>query len=173
MKAQHLLALGLRMAAIYLALITVQAVMEALYYLKLSGVDEQSGGWLAGQLTFTSLYILASAALLLFPLTIARFLLSGIEADKVLQVENVGQFRSVAFSLLGVYLVVDALPQIGSTASWLWLQLHEEYSNLNAYNYVPKSTALILQLLIGIALCMLPVSLDNLLARFRKFGLRK
>tara|TARA_R110002073_G_scaffold84612_8_gene202044 strand:- start:169573 stop:170094 length:522 start_codon:yes stop_codon:yes gene_type:complete len=173
MKAQDLLALGLRMAGIYLALITSKAVMETLYYLKLNGVDEQGSGWLAGQLTFTSLYILTSATLLLFPLTTSRFLLPSIEAEKELQMENVGQLRSIAFSLLGVYLVVDALPEIGSTLGWLWLQLNEEYSELNAYNYVPGSIALVLQLLIGVGLCIFPVPLDHLLERLRQAGLRK
>lgn len=173
MKAEELLALGLRMAGVYLVLTTSRVVMDTVYYLKVEGMDDASSGWLLGQLGFTSLYVLASGVLLLFPLTMARLLLSGIEADKVLQIENLDGFRPVAFSVLGVYLIVNALPDIGSTIGWFWLQLGEEYSDLNPQNYLPGTIKLIVQCLVGVLLCLLPVSLDKLLESFRQWGLRK
>lgn len=76
--------------------------------------------------------------------------------------------------MLGVYFIVDALPDLAGTLMRYILVSSQKYPDVGLIDGLPIWMAsLAMQLAIGAVLCLMPARLSDLLAAVRGAGLRK
>ncbi|WP_043309238.1 hypothetical protein [Pseudomonas sp. ML96] len=174
MKASDLLAIALRISALYLLFRTfLLAVQQYQYVSQLANVSysgKAPGAAILGIAMVLGLG-LVSLALLKFPVTIARWL-TPATADKPLSINlSVDELQSAAFCVLGVYLIAMGLADFANNGMWIIYILRGgelERNNLAAY-FINQLITLV-EFAIGLALCLKSDGLSQFIRRLRTAG---
>jgi len=175
MKTVDILSVGLRVIGIYGLLKGIQNVAmvsasSAVYRTQFP--DDNSYYFVAGG--FIIAYFIASFVLILFPVKIARILMSaetGLSSEAALKSR---EFQAVALSILGVYVVAYSLPMVLQNSAFAWqaFTMPEYYSDTAGREHVIYALARALELIIGLYLCLQSEGLVNLMYKLRGLGLK-
>lgn len=176
MKATDLLAIALRLFALYLLYMAFATAIQQYQYLQQVGNVSAPGdtrGLVAVAFGQVFGLLLVAVALLKFPMTIARRLAPPTADEAQSQGLSAQELQSVAFCVLGVYLVAQGLADLIYNAAWIIYMLRGTpavQDNLVAYSIQELIT--VVELLIGLFLCLKAEGLSQLIRRLRSAGLR-
>jgi hypothetical protein len=174
MKTSDLLAIALRISALYLLFQAfVLAFQQYQYVSQLANVSAPGEATGAATLAIGMVIGLAVTGLALFkfPLTFARRLIPA-QADKPVNISlSIDELQSAAFCVLGVYFIAICLADFAHNGVWIVYILRGgelERSNLAAY--VINELITLVELVIGLVLCLKADGLSQLIRRLRTIG---
>lgn len=176
MKATDLLTIALRIFALYLLYSTFMTAIQQYQYIH-QVANVSAPGDVRG-LVFLAIgqvacLLLVALALLKFPQTIARRLAAPASTETSTTGINAQELQSVAFCILGVYLVARSLADFFNNAAWIIYMLRgtpADQENLPAYAIQELIT--VIELLIGLFLCLKAEGLNQLIRRLRSAGVQ-
>lgn len=175
MKSLELLSLGLRIVGIYAFVLVMQTgLLNYRNFFSWSDGEEGMGGVVF--ITYMLLSVMAALCvpLVFLPVTVAGWLLPKTPEGDPLIKGDIAQLQTTAFTVLGVYFIADALPDLAGTLMRYILVSSQEYPDVALIDGLPIWMAsLAMQLVIGAVLCLMPARLSDLLAAVRGAGLRK
>ena len=175
MKSLEVLALGLRLVGIYIFIVVLQNGLSNYYtFFAWREFEEDLLG--AVFMTYALLSAMAALCVLLvfMPTRVATWLLPKTPENDPAITGSIEDLKVAAFTVLGVYLVVDALPELMGSIVRYYSVKTAEYPDLSQIDGLSIWIAsFVLQLVIGIVLCFMPVKLSELLTAARRAGLRK
>ena len=174
MKASDLIAIALRLMALYLVLIALETALQQVMLFNQDIGDVFSGAYLAMVfvgLLQTATPLLAGLVLFNFPRTIARWLLPG-DSDLPIAIGMTGdELQTAAFCILGVYLVAIGIPDVLSYATWIvYIVQDGADSPYDLPETLLNGLQASVELGIGLALCIRAEALRQLIGRFRTAG---
>jgi len=170
MKASELLAVGVRLCGVMLVVVGLKSI--ARHYQTFSMMNfngDIDTTWLAyiavGELLIV---FLLSVLFIKFPMTFAKKLLPVDELLTVDFSDGAESFMSVCFCVLGVYILSWAIPDLVDNGMWLWYFSGERHYQSPSYSEVIITTTVtVVEILIGLFLCLRARGFSNLLWRLR------
>lgn len=175
MRNIELLVIGIRLVGIYAAFKGLQFIAIAYSSVQqtLSFAPEMDAASITGiYIAIVLLYFAFVVFLLVKPLSVAKILLPKTDANEPLMQASISALEVAAFTILGVYIITLALPQVLGDGSRLW-QLTEAqnlYDHSTKNTYITNLCISVFQLLIGIYLCLQASGLRKLIYKIREFG---
>lgn len=176
MKATELLAIALRIFALFLLYSTfVTAIQQYQYIHQAANVSAPGDirGLIAVAVGEVIGLLLIALFMLKFPMTIARRLAPPPSTATEASGLGAEELQSVAFCVLGVYLVASSLADFFNNGAWIIYMLRGTpavQENLVAYSIQELIT--VIELLIGLFLCLKADGLSRLIRRLRSAGVR-
>ncbi|MDX5372329.1 MAG: hypothetical protein LPK18_07825 [Pseudomonadaceae bacterium] len=176
MKATDLLAIALRLFALFLLYSAFVAAVQQYHYIRQAaavGSPDDMRVLLVLTIGQVGGLLLAAFALLKFPVTIARRLAPMPERETPAAGIDAEELQSVAFCILGVYLIARGLADFLHNGAWILYMLRGTpaiQENLVAYSIQQMVT--VAELLIGLFLCLKAAGLSRLIRRLRSAGVR-
>lgn len=177
MKSIEVLALGIRVIGIFSILEILQftatsyAAIQQWAYVN---PGESITAWLVLYGCIGLLLIAVCFLLIKFPITVSRLLLPNANDDEPVFNGSADDLRISAFIIIGVYILSWAIPDFIYNASML-LRMRSE-GILHLYNQSTKGEIIIqeiitvLEIVIGLYLCLQAKGLNTLLLKFRGLG---
>jgi len=167
MGKKEFVALGIRMAAIFYI---VRYGIPPLYSLPELGEHKIS---VYINIAILAIFLLISLLLLKFPLLFAGALLPKTNQDDVASTYHLEDIRMVAFTILGLYVLVTSIPDL-----FYWLIVVQQHrSNNLAIEWRPEDlgsmASTLVELILGIWLLFGAKGLQGLLYKFRYAGIDK
>ena len=177
MKSIEILALGIR-------LVGIAAIFQLLQFFGYSATSIQQWLYSHPGESFTWLISVYGAIcivfaimcflLIKFPITVSRWLLPKTTNDEPVFNGSIDDLRIAAFTVMGVYILSWAVPDLFYNAGTL-LQLNDERM-MGLYNPDDKNALIldeiitIMEISIGLYLCLQAKGLNNLLLKLRGLG---
>lgn len=175
MKSIELLALGLRLVGIYAFILVLQSGLQS-YYGFFAWREAEEGVLGLIFMNYMTLSVMAALCVLLvaMPVKVATWLLPKTpENDPVIK-GNIEELKVAAFTVLGVYLIANTLPELVAAMVRYYDIKSAEYPDLSQLDGMGLWLAnVMVQLVIGIVLCFMPVKLSEVLTAMRRAGLGK
>lgn len=176
MKATDLLAIALRLFALFLLYRAFVTAIQQYQYIhqvaNVSAPGDIRGLVVVGVGQVIGLLLIA-IVMLKFPLTIARRLAPPPSNEPETTSLGAQELQSVAFCVLGVYLLARGLADFFNNGAWIIYLLRAtpaEQQNLVAYSIQQLIT--VIELLISLYLCLKADGLSQLIRRLRSAGVR-
>ncbi|SDJ80711.1 hypothetical protein [Microbulbifer yueqingensis] len=170
MKSRELLSVGLRVCGvllIFLGLRTISNQYMSLGMLSYNG-DERIQVYAVVTVIEIALIFLLALALLKFPNLVAKKLLPRESDDKVEFSKNGKELLSIAFCLMGVYILSWAIPDLVNNGMWLIHFSERAYaSDSNYAETVIVQITTVVEIVIGGFLCFGASGLGNVLWKLR------
>lgn len=178
MKTTDLLAIALRLFALFLLYSAFVMAIQHYQYIHQAantGTGDGIGGLIILGIIQVGGLLLAAAILLKFPMTFARRLAPAPEPEPEASSRgiNADELQSVAFCVLGVYLLARGLADLLFNATWIIYMLRgtpADQQNLPAY--VIQELITLVELGIGLFLCLNAGGLNRLIRRLRSAGVQ-
>ncbi|MEK1904606.1 MAG: hypothetical protein AAAB13_02410 [Pseudomonas sp.] len=174
MKTTDLLAIALRIFALFLLYTTfVTAIQQYQYIHQAANVSVPGDirGLIVVGLGKVIGLLLMALAMLKFPMTLARRLAPPSDTEANTGGISAQELQSVAFCVLGVYLVARSIADFFNNGAWIIYMLRGTpavQENLVAYSIQELIT--VIELLIGLLLCLKAEGLSQLIRRLRRAG---
>lgn len=174
MKSIEVLALGIR-------LVGIVSIFEILQFFAFSyrslqqwmyvNPGESVVSWLILYGIIGLIFIVVCFFLIRFPITCSRWLLPKVESAEPIFNGSIDDLRIAAFTVIGVYILSRAVPDLFYNASML-LHIKGEgmmspYDISAKKEYVIQALITVLEVGIGLYLCLQAKGLNNLLLKFR------
>lgn len=177
MKGIELLALGLRLVGIYGLLKGIQFISIAIGSVRqysMMSPDENFSLWYGIFGVSLLLYFLAALALIVFPVQIAKKLMPRSDEQAPLTHIGAQELQVVAFTILGIYVLSWAIPDLVSRAAFLWntVRMDDFYGPTAFSERVISTCVSVLQVGIGLYLCFQSEGLSRILMMIRGLGYR-
>ncbi|SIR76815.1 hypothetical protein SAMN05878276_0004 [Aquipseudomonas alcaligenes] len=173
MNTTDLLAITLRLFALFLLYSAFVMGIQHYQYIHQAahtGTSDGIGALLVLGILQVGGLLLAAVILLKFPLTLARRLAPAPAAEANSGI-SAAELQSVAFCVLGVYLLARGLADLLFNATWIIYMLRgtpADQQNLAAY--VIQELITVVELCIGLFLCLKADGLSQLIRRLRSAG---
>ncbi len=176
MKSIELLATGIRLLGIYVFIYAIrtgiyqyQAVMQ---YRSTSQDDMVVFTYLA--LVQVALLFVASILMFKFPVLLSKWLLPKTKENEVILDGTAKDIEVSIFVVIGVYILSWAIPDLFHNGLWWWYSSHSQISNMweqgTKSEYIINQIVTVLEIAIGLCLCLRAKGLSNLLRRLREAG---
>ena len=178
MKSIELLSTGIRLLGIYVfiyafrtGIYQYQAVMQ---FRSTSQDDMVAFTYLA--LIQVGLLFIASFLMFKFPVSLAKWLLPKTKENEVVFDGSAKDIEISIFTIIGVYILSWAIPDLFHNGIWWWYSTHSEISGMweqgGGNEYIINQIVTVLEIAIGLYLCLRAQGLSNLLRRLREAGAR-
>lgn len=176
MKSIELLAIGIRVLGIFAL---IYAIKTGLYQYQIilqfqSNVENELT--LVRFLATAQVGLLLAAALLMikFPVSVSNWLLPKSKNQEPILNGSVHDVETAAFVIIGVYILSFAIPDVFDNGIWWWYSSHGETSRLwgqdGSHKYLINQAVTVIEMAIGLFLCLRANGLSGLLRRFREAG---
>jgi Ca2+/Na+ antiporter len=177
MKSIDILVIGIRLVGIVFILRLVQYLSESyesIYRWTLAAPEESLTFVLLIYGTFGLAFAVICFILIKFPLTVSRWLLPKSKDDEPVFNGSIDDLRIAAFTIIGVYIVSWAIPDLFYNVSML-VKLQSEtavklYSSDSIIDFMIRTGMTVLEIFIGLYLCLQAKGLNNLILKFRGLG---
>jgi hypothetical protein len=173
MKSLELLAIGVRLMGIYTIIyalrsaINVNRLLEQFNY----QIHQDPTFGLAMMVGEVVLMVVAAIIMLRFPLTISRWLLPKTKEGEMVLKGEPQDIEWVLYSVLGIYILASALPDLVQNGlSWWYIGHASEYAQSYKERYIVYEVATVVEIGIGLYLCLRAEGLMRLLKRLRHAG---
>lgn len=177
MKSIEILALAIRLIGIVFILDVVQffaysytTTQQWMY----GNPGESAAMWLAFYGVIGFILVAACFFLIKFPMTVSRWLLPKSEGDEPIFNGSIDDLRIAAFTIIGVYILSWAIPDFFYNAGML---LHmRSQGMMDLYNedakdeYIIQELTTVLEIGVGLYLCLQAKGLNAMLLKFRRMG---
>ena len=185
MKSLEILALGVRLVGIYFLLNILSfwagSYGPIIYQWMYVGVDESIAQLNLQLLLFYSIVglfsLLACFVLIRFPLTVSGWLLPRSKADEPVFNGSIEDLKIAAFIIMGVYILSWAVPGFFyNTAMLIKLQNPQFmalYHRDEGVEYIIRALVSVLEIAVGLYLCLQARGLNALINRLRWAGLSR
>jgi hypothetical protein len=174
MTLAQLLSIPLRIFGIYLLYLAFISSIRLFQFLaQTASITDESGYkiQLARVFIEAGFLIISSLALLKLPLTISRLLIPKKHDSEISTSLTTDQMQSVAFCVLGVYIISMAIPDFTNNASWIIYYSFQPPADRNDYEGMfINQIVTVVELFIGVYLCIKSDGVKNLIRRFRTAG---
>lgn len=165
MKLEHIVALAVRLFAIAVAIYTLRTGISLVPYF----YDQE---WVGASYSYAGLMLtlfLISVGLWMFPLTIARRLVAFREPGEVdVKSASVDQIQTIAFSVLGLYLLYYVLSDIVYWGFILFISLRDNVIPIElSINQIGLILATVVELIFVLFLLLGARGIVMLLRKFR------
>lgn len=176
MKTTDLLAIALRLFALFLLYSAFVLAIQQYHYIRQAadiGSPDDMRVLLGLGIGQVGGLLLVAFVMLKFPTTLARRLAP--MPDQEAKADGIGaeELQSVAFCILGVYLIAQGLADFLYNGAWILYMLRGTpaiQENLVAYSIQELVT--VAELLIGLFLCLKADGLSRLIRRLRSAGVQ-
>lgn len=179
MKSIELLAIGIRVLGVAALIYVVQMVF--FYYQQYQLVlTVQSGGegglWLLVSIALAHFGVLLAVAFLMlkFPVLVARWFLPKAKSDDTVFDGSANDIEVVAFVIIGIYILSWAIPDLFHNSIWWWYTANSEagrpWGPDDEYEYIINGIVTVIEVVIGLFLCLRARGLSGLLRRLREAG---
>ncbi|MDQ2075171.1 hypothetical protein [Marinimicrobium sp. ABcell2] len=179
MKSIDILAIGIRIVGIVFILRLIQYLSDSyssIYRWTLSSPEENLTYILVIYGTVGLAFSVICFILIKFPVTVSRWLLPKSKDDEPVFNGSIDDLRIAAFTIIGVYILSWAIPDLFYNASMLVKVQSEGLANLysrdSTITYLIQGGITILEILIGLYLCLQAKGLNKLILKFRGLGAR-
>ena len=174
MKASDLIAIALRLMALYLFFTALSTIVQQLQISSMALGNGFGSAYIAAVivgLVHIAIPLLGGLALFRFPQTIARWLLPS-DSDLPITIGMTSdELQTAAFCILGVYLVTLGIPEVLGYATWIvYLVRDGADSPYDLPETLLNGLQALVELGIGLALCIRAEALRQLLGRLRTAG---
>lgn len=175
MNTIELLAVGVRLLGVYFLLQFVQFLGSSYssYYQMASSLPEFNPFFVAGGYAFTAMLMLAFALVFIkFPATVAGWLVPKIDKDSSTISGSLIELQLTGFTLLGVYILSWAIPDLIHNSALLAVIPHYDESYLisdRPYDVI-NIVVTAVEIVIGLFLTLQAKGLVRLINKFRYAG---
>ncbi len=118
----------------------------------------------------------ASLIMFKFPVSFAKWLLPKTKENEVVFDGTAQDIEISIFTIIGVYILSWAIPDLFNNGIWWWYSTHSEFSGMweqgGGTEYIINQIVTALEIAIGLYLCLRAQGLSNLLRRLREAGVR-
>ena len=176
MKSIELLAVGIRVVGLVTLIYAIQTGFQQFqaFVQFQSNIQESLPLFVYASLAQAAVLIAAALLMLKFPVSVSKFLLPKSEdGGPILD----GSARDIEISLLtviGVYILTWAVPDLFYNGIWWWYSEHGETSNLwdqrGPNEYAINQIVTVIEIAIGLYLCLRANGLSNLIRKLREAG---
>jgi hypothetical protein len=170
MKSIELLALGLRLLGIYGLMKGVQQLALSFTYIQQVSAPIYDGSLLIVYVAYgaaTALVFLLSFLLLKFPISVAKWLMPRTSGDGVVFNGSAEDIQIAAFIVLGIYILSWSIPDFFHNAALLWMAQEADYSAGDKTNILTNEIVTVIEMGIGLYLCLQAHGLNALLRKLR------
>lgn len=175
MKSIEILALGVRVVGIIFVLQILgflaqgHTVMQMIYFFN-QDMDARIP-WLMFYVVVGLIWLVTSFVLIRYPVAVAYILLPRTGSDEPVFNGSIDDLTTAAFTVLGIYILTWAIPDLFQHAGSLLLIKSERMANLYDENYLHSTLVTgaitIVEIGIGVFLCLQAKGLGMLLRKFR------
>lgn len=173
MKSIELLAIGVRLLGVYLLVSGMRLALK-LYQLAQQGPIHEGGQYDYVYLGVAEVALVFLVALLMlkFPMTLSRWIHPASAGAEIGFSGQAGELETTLLVVLGVYILTWAIPDFFDNAIW-WLYLSRsiEASNADKDMVVINQLVTLLEIAIGLFLCLRAKGLSAMLRRLRTAGI--
>ena len=174
MKLTELLSIPLRIFGIYFLYSAFLASIRQYHFLVQAASITNDGEYrtyIVIAVIEAGVLIISGLALLKLPLTISRLLISQKDESQLSTTFTTDQMQSVAFCILGVYIISSGIPDFVNNASWIIYYSFQLPADRNNYVQLFISELITsVELFIGVYLCIKSEGINILIKRFRTVG---
>ena len=176
MKSIELLSIGVRLLGIYFF---IDASRTGIYqYQTFLQFQSTSQSDMAVFTYFAIIQVvllfLASLLMLKFPVSIAKWLLPKTHDNEVAFDGSTRDIEISIFSIVGVYILSWAIPDLFHNSIWWWYSTQSDISDMwdrvGESEYIINLAVTVVEAAIGLYLCLRAQGLSNLLRRLREAG---
>ncbi|WP_237057397.1 hypothetical protein [Microbulbifer sediminum] len=170
MKAIELLAVGIRLCGIMLAIIGIKAISGHYASFAMMNYSDSVDTTPMAFLAVAELVIIfcASVVFIRFPISVAGKLIP-FESSQPLSFSDRGaDILAVSLCILGVYILSWALPDLVDNGLWLWYYTEERYQLSGQYTgTIIASIVTLVEIAIGLFLCLRSRGFSQLIWKLR------
>lgn len=178
MKSIELLSTGIRLLGIYVFIYALRTGIyqyQAIIQLRSTSQDDM--------VVFTNLALIQVGLLFIvsllmckFPVSLAKWLLPKTKGNEVALDGTAKDIEVSIFTIFGVYILSWAIPDLFNNGIWWWYSTHIEISGMwgqgAGSEYIINQIVTVLEIAIGLYLCLRAQGLSNLLRKLREAGTR-
>ena len=171
MKREELVGIALKITALFIIIILLSDGFELLAALKYMG---DSSGMPSIQIAYLATLFAGAILLFMFSHHVARVILPSNHQKELEWSLTLEGFEAVCFSVLGMYVLVNVIPE-GLRILFI-MNMQSQYSQPGLEWNIPRKAdmaSLIAQLILGPYLLLGGRGLSRILNKFRNFGLVK
>lgn len=176
MKSIDLLSTGIRLLGMYVFIYAFrngfsqyQAILQ---FRSTSQDDMQVFAYVA--IFQVVLLFIASFLMFKFPVSLAKWILPKTKDDEVALDGSAKDIEITIFTVIGIYILSWAIPDLFHNSIWWWYSAHSEISDMweqgGSTQYIINQIVTVLELAIGLYLCLRAQGLSNLLHKLRAAG---
>ena len=168
MHKEQIVGVAVRLFAVFLVIYVLRNASEIMPYLADSSPYKISVTFLFLIVLFP---ILAAVLLWLFPLTIAAKIIPDIKAKKPPKTLEGGEIELVAFSILGLWVLTGAIPDIFHWGTFVYMVKNSEAARVElSPDNIGNIVATVVELVIGFWLLFSSKGIIGILRRLRNAG---
>ena len=176
MKSIELLSTGIRLLGIYVFLSAIRSgatQYQAVIQLRSISQDDIAAFTYVG-LVQVALMVIAGLFMVKFPISTAKWILPKTKDNEIALDGSVKDIEVSLFSVIGVYILSSAIPDFFYNGLWWWYSSHSQISGMweqgGENEYIIDQIVTVLEISIGIYLCLRAQGLSTLLRRFHQAG---
>lgn len=176
MKSIELLSTGIRLLGIYIFLYAIRTGVyqyQAVLQFRSNSQDDMAV-YTYVALIQVSLLFIASFLMFKFPVSLAKWLLPKTKENEVILDGSAKDIEISIFAVIGVYILSWAIPDLFHNGLWWWYSTHSEIRGLwetgRGIEYKMDQVVTVLEIAIGLYLCLRAQGLSNLLRKLREAG---
>lgn len=176
MKSIELLSTGIRLLGIY---VFIYAIRTGIYQYQAvlqfrSNSQDDMAIYTYVALIQVGLLFFASLLMFKFPVSLAKWLLPKSKENEVALDGSAKDIEVSIFAVIGVYILSWAIPDLFHNGLWWWYSTHSEISGMWKHGgpneYKINQIVTVLEIAIGLYLCLRAQGLSNLLRKLREAG---
>lgn len=176
MKSIELLSTGIRLLGIY---VFIYAIRTGIYQYQAvlqfrSNSQDDMAVYTYVALIQVSLLIIASVLMFKFPVSLAKWILPKTKENEVSLDGSAKDIEVSIFAAIGVYILSWAIPDLFHNGLWWWYSTQSEISSMweqgGPNEYKINQIVTVLEIAIGLYLCLRAQGLSNMLRRLREAG---
>ncbi|MDP1521487.1 hypothetical protein Q8A57_10950 [Porticoccus litoralis] len=176
MKSIELLSTGIRLLGIYVFLSAIGSgatQYQAVVQFRSISQDDMAVFTYVG-LAQVVLMVIAALFMVKFPVSLAKLILPKTKNNEVALNGSVKDIEVSLFAVIGVYILSWAIPDFFHNGLWWWYSSHSQISGMweqgGEAEYVINQIVTVMEIAIGVYLCLRAQGLSTLLRRFREAG---
>ena len=176
MKSIELLSIGIRLLGIY---VFIYAFRTGIHQYQVvtqfrSIYQEDMVALHYAALVQVGLLFIASFLMFKFPVSLAKWLLPKTKGCEVVLDGSAKDIEVSIFVVIGVYILSWAIPDLFNNGLWWWYSTHSDNSGMweqgEGHKYIINQIITVLEIAIGLYLCLRAQGLSNLLRKLREDG---
>lgn len=178
MKSIELLATGIRLLGIYVFIYALRTGIYQYQMIMQFRSTTQDDMMVFTYVSFAQVGVLFIASLLMlkFPVSLSKCLLPKTKNNEVALDGSVKDIEVSMFVVMGVYILSWAIPELVNNGLWWWYSTHTEVRRMweqdGGNEYIMNLLVTMLEIAIGLYLCLRAQGLSALLRRLREAGAR-
>lgn len=181
MKSIELLATGIRLLGIYIFIYAIRTgifqYQAILQFRSTSQDDMEAFAYIA--LFQVGLLFIASLFMFKFPVSLSKWILPKTNNNEIIFDGTIKDIEVSLFVIIGVYILSWAIPDLFHNGIWWWYSAHSGISGISGMfnqgsenEHIINEVVTVIEIAIGLYLCLRAQGLSNLLKKFRQAGAR-